>query len=269
MRIFALAAVAVCTLYTNVAPATPTYLDTETIPHPAQTELLKAATGFAKPSAEETLALVESYSNSDQFAAIIERYTNDLFKILKIDPKKSKQWIAKNKELYQGIRNYVGDSGEGERDEIISWQSINGKLRSKEPMNDGEKKFYREILRSIELLPRVKGLVFRGVRMNKARYDGLIEGSVWHQAAFTSTSLSFAVAAGFGYGAPPDRTGVLIIKTKGGAPVSPLTFDGGFRGQPGRIFEREVLLTSGQDLIVRHKVEDTANNRYYIFLEHR
>jgi hypothetical protein len=149
----------------------------------------------------------------------------------------------------------------------VSWQTINKKLRAKADFTDEEALFYAPIAEMVETLPQVKGLVFRGQAMTKERYNSIEVGTSWHQLAFTSTSLSPTTAGSFGYGVDPRKTAIIILKVKNGAPVSVLTFDNGFQGQPGRTGEREVLLADGESLFVNGKIEDTVNNRYYIFAE--
>lgn len=244
-----------------------TYLNTESYSSEIQSKLLAAADGDVNLSAEETWDLMRLYEESAEFKQISEHYTEDLFTTVKANPANPEAWRRENPRLALGIRNYVGDSGEGEMDEAVSWQSINRKLRNLEDFNEEEQTFYNAIADMVNALPQVKGLVFRGQAMTRERFDAVPVKAGWHQAAFTSTSLSPTTARAFGTGGGSRQTAILILRVKNGAPVSPLTFDTGQRGQPGRMGEQEVLLADGETLFVNAKIEDKANNLYYIFAE--
>lgn len=245
-----------------------TYLNTESYSSEIQSKLLAAADGDLSLSAEETFELLRNYEESAEFKQISEHYTEDLFALLKADPANPQAWRRANPRLALGLRNYVGDSGEGEQDEPVSWQTINQKLRALEEFNDEEERFYAAIADMVRALPQVKGLVFRGQAMTPERFEAVPLKAGWHQAAFTSTSLSPTTARAFGMGGGgPRQTAILILRVKNGAPVSPLTFDRGQRGQPGRMGEQEVLLADGETLFVHAKIEDKVNNLYYIFAE--
>lgn len=244
-----------------------TYLNTESYSSEIQSKLLAAADGDLALSAEETFELLQNYEESAELKQISEHYAEDLFALLKANPANPQAWRRANPRLVLGLRNYVGDSGESERDEPVSWQTINQKLRALEDFNEEEERFYAAIADMVSALPQVKGLVFRGQAMTPERFEAVPLKAGWHQTAFTSTSLSPTTARAFGSGGGPRQTAILILRVKNGAPVSPLTFDRGQRGQPGRMEEREVLLADGETLFVHAKIEDKVNNLYYIFAE--
>ena len=246
------------------------YIDSAEFPSEAQTVLLQAAMGEVKLSVEQTLTLMTQYSEAASFKKFQEQYSSRLFKSLNINPKKPDVWREANPEIAKGITNYVGSSNESMADEGISWQSLNKKMRDRVALDSEEQKFLEEILLALKHLPQVKGLVFRGQKMNAERFQSIPVGAVWEQPAFTSTSIDFRVAQSFGVGQRGySRSGILIIKTKGGSPVSPLTFDEGFMGQPGRVTEYEVLLAPGSKLFVTNKLESADKNLYLVFAEER
>lgn len=254
----------------QLASAGSVYLNTESAPSAAQTLLLAAATGRQKLSGQETTAAINAYGISEELQTTLKHYAGDLYASLGIDPERSQEWIEKHAELYKGISNYVGSSDESMADEEISWQSINIQLRGGKKMSGEEKKYLGEILHSLSRLPVATGLAFRGVRMTKEHYNAIPSKGPWPQPAFTSTSLDPQVAQGFGSGHEGySQTGILVLKLKKGYPVSPLTFDHGRMGQPGRFQEYELLLPPGRTLLVHAKVEDSETKTYYVFAEEK
>lgn len=255
---------------TSSVESSQTYIDSAEFPSKEQTLLLQAATGEVKLTVQQTLTLVAQYSQSANFQKFKDEYSFRLFKYLNINPEEPDVWRKANPAIAKGITNYVGSSNESMADEGISWQSLNKKMRDRVALDSEEQKFLDEILVALKHLPQVKGLVFRGQKMSAERFQSIPVGAVWEQPAFTSTSIDFTVAQSFGAGQRGfSRTGILIIKTKGGAPVSPLTFDEGFMGQPGRVGEYEVLLALGSQLFVTNKLEDASKNLYLVFAEER
>lgn len=246
------------------------YFNTESVPSEAQALLLEAAQGRKKISAPEAAAAIEAYAGSEQLKEILKHYASDLYETMAIDPDRSKEWIEKNGGFYKGISNYVGSSDESMADEEVSWQSINRQLRNGEKMSRAEKQFLDEILSSLSKMPVASGLAFRGVSMTKEFFAAVPDRGPWPQKAFTSTSLHPMVAHGFGSGQEGySQRGILVLKLKRGYPVSPLTFDHGSMGQPGRFREYELLLPPGRTLFVHGKAEDTATQTYYVFAEER
>ncbi|RZA06841.1 MAG: hypothetical protein EOP11_09275 [Proteobacteria bacterium] len=257
-------------LITNASGAAPNYLDTSSYPSPGQSQLLAAAEGRGQPTAKELRSLTEAYESDPAYLKLVEAYQGGLYRYFKVNPEKPAAWKKKNAKLLKGIDNYVGSSDESMADEEISWQSINGKLRQKEKLTAAEQKYLDEIKASMALLPTVKGLAFRGQAMTPERFASIPEKAVWPQMAFTSATLSYSTARGFGRGHEGySWTGILILKLKSGAPVSPLTFDGGSGGQPGRLDEYELLLAPGSKLFVHAKIKDEENQTYYVLAEER
>jgi hypothetical protein len=259
----------ICFLVSTNGFSADIYFDTESFPHPAKTELLKAARGEIKLSADSTKALITAYSESDIYTKIIQEYTSQLFKLMNVDRMEPDLWRAANPAIAKGILNYVGASDESMADpdpDAPSWMTINAKLRSREKFTEREQVFFDEINFALKQIPQAKGLVFRGHKLSVEQYEAIIAGKPWHQRAFTSTSLNYWTAFGFGRGYEGStKTGILILQVNAGVPVSPLTFDSGFQGQPGRIDEHEILLPAGQTLCVHSKIDDQANSTYYIY----
>lgn len=251
--------------------AGPLYLDTQNFPSEAQSKLLAAATGERPATGPELFAWMDAYESAPTFEKIIEAYEGGLYRKLEIDPKQGERWKKKYPVLFKGIDNYVGSSDESMDDSGPSWMKINASLRAKEKLGAADAKFLKEILSSLERLPTAAGLVFRGQPMRAERFAAIPAKGLWPQPAFTSTTLSPEKARLFGSGQEGwSKRGVIILKTKGGAPVSPLTFDTGEQsGQPGRLYEREVLLTPGAKLYVHAKFFDASLDTYFVLAEER
>lgn|GEM_PF-6928540 len=245
------------------------YLDTEEFASPAQTKLLETASGKIKPSFAEAKAWLDEYSGSEQHKKIIRQYSERLYDRLGVGPKESVRFKRKYPTLYKGILAYAGDSSPDSTDDGFRSLEINDKLRRNTPLTTDDEKFIAEVVYSISHLPAVRGLAFRGRRMYKTVFDSIPYGD-WPQPAFTSTSISYEAAVSFGNPmAAGMRTGVIVLKIKGGAPFSPLTFDKGTSDLPGRFFEYEALLPPGRTLFVTHKLEDAASDLYLVFAEER
>lgn len=247
-----------------------TYLDSREFASPAHDRLLEAAQGRGKPSGAEVTAWIAEYEKSAQFKKLAAAYSDRLYRHYGTAPDDGARFHRKYPRLVKGIVNYVGDSGESMADEGPSWQRINIRLRDGEKMSDEEKKFYDEILYSVNALPRFAGLVFRGQKIEKKRFAAMAAGQPWARPAFTSTSVDPDVARAFGGVAwEGDHIAVVILSQKNGRPVSPLTFDTGKRGEPGRLDEREVLLPPGAKLLIHHTALDEKAALAYVFAEER
>lgn len=263
----ALSLLTICSLAT-ASPAlgkSDIYLDTEA-PAYRQKEkslLVEVARGKAKPSGPEVTQWISTYNESKAYQQLAHDYKQKVFDILGVpdltaeDLGPYQKWREKNKALLKGVNNYTsGDPSGGGFSEDLNWATVNRKLLKGERLNREEEQFYQEILHAMEMLPKAKGLVFRGIKGTKADFERIRPGEKIYRSGFTSTSVSYEVANGFGYNGKHPVT-VIIFETTGGWPVSPLTF--------GDLEEFEVLLPPGNELEVVYTVMDQAANTAYIF----
>lgn len=250
-----------------------------------QEDFLKVISGENKPSGSIVSTWASAYEEDAQSKQMFSKSTLAVYKYfdLEIDLEALdsawetiNSWVDDNQKYYQGILNYTGRSDEGGEGSLINWLSLNKNLRKNKNCNKNEvggclsgdeKTFLNQILSSLKQTPQFSGLTFRGLAMDQIRFDSHVVGAVQKDNAFVSSSLSYDVAKRFGAARGSYKTGILITKNKGGAAVSPLTFDFGGEGQEPRVAEYEVLYPPGTKFRVIYKVYDEKNEIYYVFQE--
>ena len=176
--------------------------------------------------------LVEKYDTLSQQSSELENvYRHYSSQVLKINNDDLETWMgdANNARLRRGIMYYIDDPG---RMDVPYWMAINDKLRRGVPLTQDEVRVKNEILWSLERMPQISGVVFRGIKMTPERYENLkkLVGKEYVEPGFTSTSISPAAAERFGKVFPNDsdqnRVETLwIMKINRGGAVSIFHYD--------------------------------------------
>lgn len=144
------------------------------------------------------------------------------------------------------------------------WEVVNKKLRDGVRLTKHEASFATDLSKTIDFLPTIKAIVFRGMSLAKQDFLNYKTKNIVPFPAFTSTSINPGVARGFsGFNDPPRTDGrysvILIAETTVGAGISP------FIPQNGG--EYEVLIPTGIKFKYVYSVIDEANKRAFLFMQ--
>ncbi len=218
---------------------------------------------IANPSQVNFSKLMENYDSLSKHASELANvYRNYSTRFLGIDPENMEAWLAdpNHARLRSGIMYYIDDPGNMD---VPYWVAINTKLRKKLPLTSEEKQVKDQILWSLDRMPQISGVVFRGVKMTPDRYQSLkqLVGMNYTELGFTSSSISPGISARFGqiFSSDSDKNRVeclWIMKIKRGGAVSYFHYD------PYMFEELEALLEPGASFRVTGHFEDLSHPAY-------
>lgn len=187
---------------------------------------------IANPSSVSFASLMEKYTSlSNQSSELANLYRNYSTRVLNIDPENLEAWLENkhNERLRRGVMYYIDDPGNMD---VPYWVVINSKLRSGEALTSDERQVKDAIVWSLERMPQISGVVFRGIKMRPDRYEALkqLVGQEYTESGFTSTSISPDIARRFGkvFESDIDKNRVetlWIMKIKRGGAVSYFHYD--------------------------------------------
>lgn len=226
---------------------------------------------FAKPRAlsfKEVEVALEQNESDPKGALQVTKYMNGVLPILsKVAGKtfeEADDWKKENPKIAKGIALYVESPV---KDGMPIWQIINNKLRDGRKFDTAETSALKNILYSLDQLPSIAGIVFRGAGMKPEYFAMYKKGAIVVEPTFVSTSISINVAKGYAdmsgsldYNSRPTAgkiPTIFILKIKRGAPVGSVV--------PDYILEFEALLRPRTSF----KVHDVmmSKTQAYVFLE--
>jgi len=256
-----------------VAPTPPVsdhfYLNTNQIAPKALSFFDNAFKSPARLTMAQVSHALEVLDGDSQYMNVTSKYHSELQKFMKIGEGRPfadiEAWQKGNPALFEGIRLYVDSPVNGSP----VWQSLNANLRAGRPLAAGERRALNKILTSLDQIPSIKGIVFRGATLLPEKFSRYVKGTEITEPSFTSTSVSSNVAQGYAdISAPVDFNGrpvagkvstIFIIKAKQAAPVTAFMSD--------YYFEFEGLIRPGARFKVHHVLINLAGRQSYIFLE--
>lgn len=207
-----------------------------------------------KVSAAELPALLDQIRTEPGYSDIHMTYIRETYRALGVeDPF---EWMQRNGEHYSALNDYIDPQEDGEP----IWSTTNRRLREKQELTPEEVRFTRALMAALDALPTIKGIVFRGARLEPADLERYVEQKPVTELPFTSTSIDPQIARIFAENnSKPNRVSVIfVVRARTGGPVSAF--------HPGNNHEVEVLLRPSTTFMVDRLLWSKDRKSVYIFM---
>lgn len=199
-------------------------------------------------------AILDQVRTDPQYSDIHLAYTRETYRALGVDD--PFEWMQKNGEHYGALNSYIDPQEDGEP----IWATTNRRLRAQEELTPEEARFTRALIEALDALPVVKGIVFRGARLEPEHLERYQEKKRVTELPFTSTSIDPQIARLFAENAAnPQRVSVIfVVRARTGGPVSAF--------HPGNNHEVEVLLRPATSFAVDRVLWTRDRKSVYVFM---
>lgn len=207
-----------------------------------------------KIRAEAIPEILSQVRTDPKYSDVHLAYVRETYRLLNVeDPF---EWMQKNSEHYGSINSYIDPQEDGEP----IWATTNRRLRDQEALTPEETTFTENLIRALDALPAIKGIVFRGAPLEAEDLDRYVQKKSVTELPFTSTSIDPQIAQIFASNnQKPNRVStIFVMRTHSGGPVSAF--------HPGNNHEVEVLMRPATSFHVDRVLWSKDRKSVFIFM---